>query len=122
MPVPTSATQFVDDVSAPASPGRCGSPLYERGSSTLEVRTSTAAVSAGGRQRAVSPLEDPGGRGTLLPVDPSVSDTTPTAEKPALSDAERAERLKLLAERLRDPEGLDHDALAQVEQLSEDGK
>lgn len=51
-------------------------------------------------------------------MDPSVPSTTPTAEKPALSDAERAERLKLLAERLRNPDGLDHEALAQVEQLS----
>jgi hypothetical protein len=63
-----------------------------------------------------------GPRCRLLGVDPSVPETTPTAEKPALSDAERVERLKLLAERLRDPEGLDHEALAQVEQLTEDGK
>lgn len=39
--------------------------------------------------------------------------------KPALSDEERAERLKQLADRLRRPDGLDHDALAQVEQLNE---
>lgn len=58
--------------------------------------------------------------GTLFTVDPSTPSTTQTAEKPALSDAERAERLKALAERLRDPEGLDHDALAQVEQLEAD--
>ncbi len=55
-----------------------------------------------------------------MTVDPSISETTPSAEKPALSDAERAERLRLLAERLRDPEGLDHEALAQVERLSEE--
>lgn len=55
--------------------------------------------------------------GTLFIVEPPVPSTTPTAEKPALSDAERAERLKLLAERLRNSEGLDHEALKQVEQL-----
>jgi len=42
----------------------------------------------------------------------------PTAEKPGISDAERAERLKLLAERLRKPDGLDREALARIEQLS----
>ena len=57
---------------------------------------------------------------TLFAVDPSVPSTTPTAEKPALSDAERAERLQLLAERLRNPDGLDHEVLAQVEQLNGD--
>jgi len=59
---------------------------------------------------------------TLFAVDPSIPSTTPTAEKPSLSDAERAERLKLLAERLRDPDGLDHEALAKVEQLSVNDK
>ena len=59
-------------------------------------------------------------RGRLLAVDPSVPETTPSAEKRALNDAERAERLKLLAERLRDPDGLDHEALSQVEQLGEE--
>ncbi|MGH2763419.1 MAG: hypothetical protein ACRDL0_02710 [Thermoleophilaceae bacterium] len=53
-------------------------------------------------------------------MDPSVPSTAPTAEKPALSDEQRAERLKLLAERLRSPDGLDHDTLAQIEQLSDD--
>lgn len=51
-------------------------------------------------------------------MDPSVPSTPSTVEKPGLSDAERAERLKQLAERLRDPEGLDREALAQVEQSS----
>jgi hypothetical protein len=53
-------------------------------------------------------------------VDPSVPSTTPTAEKPALSDDQRAERLRLLAQRLRHPDGLDHEALAQIERLNGD--
>jgi len=53
-------------------------------------------------------------------VEPSVPATTPTAEQPALSDEERAERLALLAERLRDPDGLAHDTLAHIEQLTGD--
>ena len=57
-------------------------------------------------------------RGRLDFVEPSVPDTTHTAEKPELSDDERAKRLALLAERLRSPDGLDHDTLAQIEQLT----
>lgn len=37
-----------------------------------------------------------------------------------LSDVERAKRLELLAERLRSRDGLDHDTLAQIEQLTAD--
>jgi len=51
-------------------------------------------------------------------VEPSVPATTPTAERPALIDQDRAERLGLLAQRLRDPDGLDRDTLAQIEQLT----
>jgi hypothetical protein len=51
-------------------------------------------------------------------VEPSVPDTIATAEKPALSDQDRAERLALLAQRLRSTDGLDHDTLAQIEQLT----
>jgi hypothetical protein len=47
-----------------------------------------------------------------------VASTTPTAEKPALSDEQRAARLKLLAKRLASSDGLDRDTLARVEQLS----
>jgi len=43
---------------------------------------------------------------------------TSTAEKPALTDKDRAERLGLLAGRLRNPDGLDRDTLAQIEQLT----
>ncbi|MGH2712674.1 MAG: hypothetical protein ACRDM7_02085 [Thermoleophilaceae bacterium] len=50
----------------------------------------------------------------------SVESTTPTAETPALSAEQRAERLQRLAERLRSPDGLDHDALAQIEELNGD--
>lgn len=46
--------------------------------------------------------------------------TTPTAEKPALSDAQRIERLRLLAKRVRRPDGLDRDALKHIEQLTGD--
>lgn len=44
--------------------------------------------------------------------------TTPTAEKPALSEAQRIERLRLLAKRLRRPDGLDCGALKHIEQLT----
>lgn len=46
--------------------------------------------------------------------------TTPTAEKPALSEEQRAERLRLLAKRLRRPDGLDRDVLKRIEQLTGD--
>jgi hypothetical protein len=42
----------------------------------------------------------------------------PAPEKPALAADERAARLRRLAQRLRDPEGLDRDALSQVEHLT----
>ena len=45
--------------------------------------------------------------------------TIPTPEKPALSEKQRAERLRLLAERLRSPDGLDRDTLKHVEQLTD---
>jgi hypothetical protein len=45
----------------------------------------------------------------------SVLSTTPTAEKPALSDEERAERRRL-AERVFSPDGLDRDTLKHIEQ------
>ncbi len=48
----------------------------------------------------------------------SVLSTTPTAEKPALTDEQRAERLRLLAERLRKSDGLDRDTLEHIEQLT----
>ena len=46
--------------------------------------------------------------------------TTPTAEKPALSEAQRIERLRLLAKRLRRPDGLDRDVLKRIEHLTGD--
>lgn len=46
--------------------------------------------------------------------------TTPTAEKPALSEEQRAERLRQLARRLRSREGLDRDALKHIERLTGD--
>jgi hypothetical protein len=49
----------------------------------------------------------------------SVLSTTPTAEQPTLSQQERTERLRSLAERLRSPDGLDRDTLAHIEQLTD---
>jgi hypothetical protein len=46
------------------------------------------------------------------------SSPAPAPEKPALAADERAARLKLLAQRLRDPDGLDRETLAQVEHLT----
>jgi hypothetical protein len=46
--------------------------------------------------------------------------STPTAEKPALSDEERAERRRRLAERVFSPDGLDRDTLERIEQLTDD--
>jgi len=48
----------------------------------------------------------------------SAASTTPMAEKPALTDEQRAARLELLAERLLSPDGLDRDTLARIEQLT----
>jgi hypothetical protein len=57
---------------------------------------------------------------TLGIVRHSVLSTTPTAEKPALSDEERAERRRRLAERVFSPDGLDRDTLEHIEQLTND--
>jgi len=56
---------------------------------------------------------------TLEVVRHSVLSTTPTAEKPALSDEERAERRRRLAERVFSPGGLDRDTLEHIEQLTD---
>lgn len=50
--------------------------------------------------------------------EPFCLSTTPTAEKPALSDEERAERRRRLAERVFSPDGLDRDTLEHIEQLT----
>jgi hypothetical protein len=50
----------------------------------------------------------------------SVLSTTPTAEKPALSDEERAERRRRFAERVFSPDGLDRETLKHIEQLTDD--
>jgi hypothetical protein len=49
-----------------------------------------------------------------------VLSTIPTAEQPTLSDEERAERLRRLAERVFSPDGLDRDTLEHIEQLTGD--
>ncbi len=59
------------------------------------------------------------GRYPEVTVKHSVLGTTPTAEKPALSDEQRAERLRLLGERLRRPDGLDRNTLKHIEQLAD---
>lgn len=74
---------------------------------------------APGAARQDAPAGVAGARYARL-VQPSVHATTPTAEQPALSDEERAKRLALLAERLRDPDGLDRGTLAQIERLTGD--
>jgi hypothetical protein len=56
----------------------------------------------------------------LNAVKRAAPNTIPTAETPALTDEERARRLRLLAERLRSPDGLDRGTLAQIEQLTGD--
>ena len=43
---------------------------------------------------------------------------TPTAEKPALGDQDRAERRRLLAELALRPDELDRDTLQHIERLS----
>jgi hypothetical protein len=50
----------------------------------------------------------------------SVLSTIPTAETPALSDEERTERLRRLAERMFSSDGLDRDTLEHIEQLTAD--
>jgi hypothetical protein len=55
---------------------------------------------------------------TLERVKTSAASTTPTAEKPALIDEQRAARLKLLADRLVSSDGLDRDTLARIERLT----
>lgn len=47
-------------------------------------------------------------------------DREPTAEMPALSDGQRAERLRRLAKRLHRPDGLDREALNHLERLAGD--
>jgi len=47
-----------------------------------------------------------------------VQSTIPGPERPSLSDDERAERLRRLTERMFSPDGLDHEALKRIEQLT----
>jgi hypothetical protein len=42
----------------------------------------------------------------------------PVPEQPALEENERAARLQLLAQRLRDPDGLDRETLSKIERLT----
>jgi len=47
-----------------------------------------------------------------------VQSTIPGPERPSLSDEERAERLRRLTERMFSPDGLDHETLKHIEQLT----
>ena len=59
-----------------------------------------------------------GRRATLERMRDVVASSAPAPEKPALAADERAARLKLLAQRLREPDGLDRETLAQIEHLT----
>jgi hypothetical protein len=59
------------------------------------------------------------GRYPEVTVKHAATTTIPTPEKPALSGEQRAERLRLLAGRLRRPDGLDRDTLKHIEQLTD---
>lgn len=48
--------------------------------------------------------------------------TALTAERPVLTDEQRAARLRALAERLRSSDGLDRDTLERIEQLTGNGQ
>jgi len=53
-------------------------------------------------------------------VKPSYDSTTSVAEQLIITDEDRAERLRRLAERLRHPDGLDRYTLERIEQLTGD--
>jgi hypothetical protein len=57
-------------------------------------------------------------RATLECMKEAAATPVPAPEKPALAEDERAARLQRLAQRLRDPNGLDRDALSQIERLT----
>lgn len=55
-----------------------------------------------------------------MAVKPLASPIPTTVEQLPLSESDRAERLALLAARLRSPDGLDRETLARIEQLTGD--
>ena len=57
-------------------------------------------------------------RATLKCMKDAAATPVPAPEKPALAEDERAARLRRLAQRLRDPDGLDRETLSQVERLT----
>jgi len=57
-------------------------------------------------------------RARLKRMKDAAASPIPGPEKPALAEDERAARLQLLAQRLRDPDGLDRDTLSQIERLT----
>ncbi len=78
------------------------------------------ATSAGARrcERLCDRRLTAGVHGTLVRMKDVAASPVPATETPALADDERAARLRLLAERLRDPDGLDRDTLSQIERLT----
>ena len=57
-------------------------------------------------------------RATLTRMKDAAASPVPVPEKPALAEDERVARLQLLAQRLRDPDGLDRDTLSKIERLT----
>lgn len=55
---------------------------------------------------------------TLERMKDAAASPVPLPGKPAFAEDERAARLQLLAQRLRDPNGLDRDTLSQIERLT----
>lgn len=51
----------------------------------------------------------------------TVQSTIPGPERPSLSDEERGKRLRRLAERMFSSDGLDHETLKHIEQLTDEG-
>jgi len=66
-----------------------------------------APAPANASEAAASTVRSTGMPATLACVKDAAASPAPAADKPGLAADERAERLKLLAQRLRDPDGLD---------------
>ncbi len=76
-------------------------------------------VVAGAHERARGNVRR-GSRDRLHDVKRPSASTIPTGDAPVLTDDQRKERLRLLAERLRRPDGLDRETLMRIEELTDD--